>query len=103
MARVVDPVAVGVRFHGLYTLLLNRYYIDELYARAIDVLAIAPGARLAVFDRRALDGLVNGVADLTLRAGSRLRTVQTGRIPQYGLVMLAGVAVIALALLLAPR
>ncbi len=48
----------------------------------------------AEFDRRVIDGIVNGLAWLTLRAGSALRPIQTGDVQSYGVVMVGGAFVI---------
>jgi NADH-quinone oxidoreductase subunit L len=102
VSRAIDPARVGATFRGLYTLLLNRYYVDELYMWLIDKVAIGVAAGLSTFDRMGLDGLVNGVANSWRVFGSGLRTMQTGRVQNYGLVLFAGVALIAFGLLLGP-
>jgi NADH-quinone oxidoreductase subunit L len=98
-AYAVEPLA---RFGGIYALLLNRYYVDELYMWLIDKLAIGVAFSLSIFDRQVLDGLVNGVASLFGLGGRALRTIQTGRVQNYGLVLFGGVAVIALVLVIVP-
>jgi NADH-quinone oxidoreductase subunit L len=94
-----EPLA---RFGGVYTLLARRYYIDELYMWLIDIFAIGLARVASVFDRQALDGVVNGVARLFADGGRALRTVQTGRVQNYGLVLFGGLAVIAIVLIAAP-
>jgi len=89
------------RLGGVYTLLYNRYYIDELYMWLIDKLAIGLSYVVALFDRQGLDGLVNGIARLFAQTGSGLRGMQTGRVQNYGLVLFGGMAVIALVLVAA--
>ena len=53
------------QFFGMYRLLLNKYYIDELY----DLIFVEPlkrlGALLDWFDRTVIDGIVRGVGRLT--------------------------------------
>ena len=53
------------RFSGAYRVLLNKYYMDELY----DLLFVEPlkrlGALLDWFDRTVIDGIVRGVGRLT--------------------------------------
>lgn len=53
------------KFSGMYRLLLNKYYIDELY----DLIFVEPlkrlGALLDWFDRTVIDGIVRGVGQLT--------------------------------------
>ena len=57
--------ACAARFRGAYTLLLNKYWVDELY----DALVVEPSKQLGrawgVFDRVVIDGIVNGVGRLT--------------------------------------
>jgi hypothetical protein len=57
---------------------------------------------LAIFDRQALDGLVNGLGNAFTNGAQRLRTAQTGRVQNYGLVLFGGMAVIAVAFLAGP-
>ena len=45
------------------------------------------------FDGRFVDGAVNGIARLTESAGGHLRTLQTGSVRQY--VMLLGVGLLS--------
>ncbi|WP_447973712.1 NADH-quinone oxidoreductase subunit L [Nitrospira sp. Kam-Ns4a] len=59
----------AARLPGLYTTLLNKYYVDELY----DAIVVEPTKRLGRlwdwFDRTVVDGIVRGVGRLT-EAGS---------------------------------
>ena len=52
------------KFSGVYTTLLNKYYVDELY----DLLFVEPlkrwGVLLDWFDRTVVDGIVRGVGHL---------------------------------------
>jgi NADH-quinone oxidoreductase subunit L len=98
-----DLAKVGVPQNGLHRLLLNKYYVDELY----DSLFVRPvfamsGWCARVFDAGLIDGAVNGVAELVGRASGRLRHVQTGFVMNYALTMLIGVVAL-LGLLLWPR
>jgi len=96
--RTGYAVALGERFRGLYTLLLHRYYVDELYMWLIDRTAIASGLLLTVFDRQALDAAWTGVAELFRNGGRLIRLSQTGRLQNYGLALFGGMAIIALVL-----
>jgi NADH-quinone oxidoreductase subunit L len=75
----------------------RAYRVDDIYGATI----VAPGRRLAEaaafkVDLPIVDGLVNGVAWLIARLGSVVRTVQTGFVRNYGVVLVAGViAVVA--------
>ncbi|MEO6667498.1 MAG: NADH-quinone oxidoreductase subunit L [Nitrospiria bacterium] len=55
----------ATRMQGLHTLLLNKYWIDELYDATVVEPAKWLGRAWDVFDRVVIDGAVNGVARLT--------------------------------------
>jgi NADH-quinone oxidoreductase subunit L len=96
---VTEPLA---RFGFAYELLARRYYIDEFYMWLIDKLVIGVSYAVAAFDRQGLDRLVNAVADGFASGGRVLRTIQTGRVQNYGLALFGGMAVIALVLVIVP-
>jgi len=97
---VTEPL---LRFGAAYRILSRRYYIDEFYMWLIDVFAIGLANVLSVFDRQALDEVGNGLARLLAQSGRGLRTAQTGRVQNYGLVLFGGMAVIGLVLVVLPR
>jgi NADH-quinone oxidoreductase subunit L len=108
--------ACAARFRGAYTLLLNKYWVDEAY----DAVFVDPSKRLGrvwgVFDRVVIDGIVNGVGRLTTggawlstwiekyilyaflnvigygnHVGARvLRRLQTGYVHHYAFILVVG-------------
>ncbi|MBX3026897.1 NADH-quinone oxidoreductase subunit L [bacterium] len=95
------PDRIAARLRGLYTLLWNKYYVDELY----DALVITPYVRLSRYfwqtvDARWVDGAVNGVGDLVRVLGGRARRIQTGNVQAYALAMLIGAMVVVAALVI---
>jgi len=67
-----------------YRLLVNKYYVDELYDAAV----VTPGRTFAaavdeVVDRGVVDGLVNLVAFVVGAFGQLLRPLQTGFVRNY--------------------
>ena len=81
---------------AFYRLLLNKYYVDELYDRAIVRPFTAFSAWLArVFDPLVIDGIANGIAGTARRASELWQGLQTGNVQHY----LVGFLVGALALL----
>lgn len=77
----------------------------DLYQDAInETLFMRPGQYLTrflvFFDNRVVDGAVNGLAALIGGISGRTRRLQTGFARSYALSMLAGAAVIALAVVL---
>jgi NADH-quinone oxidoreductase subunit L len=84
------------RFAGLHRLLLNKYYVDELYDSAIvqPIKQLSTGGLWKGVDAGLIDGMVNGVG-LTVRAGSGgLRRVQTGSVRTYAASLFLGVVLI---------
>ena len=88
--------AVAERFAGVQRLLLNKYYVDEVYDAAIvqPIRIVSDEALWKVVDVRIIDGAVNGVAE-TVGGGSEvLRRVQTGSVRTYAASLLLGVVMI---------
>jgi NADH-quinone oxidoreductase subunit L len=80
----------------VYRLLLNRFYIDELYQLIIDKIVLAAGRVVALFDRIVVnDSGVNGTGELTDYAGWLGKHPQTGKLPNYALAIVVGIIVIA--------
>jgi NADH-quinone oxidoreductase subunit L len=102
--RTTDlPVRIGKAFKGLYTILYNKYYIDELYNYTIirPTMWFANHVLVAITDAKIIEGIVNGVPGAIGRFSQSLRKIQTGLVEHYGIFMAAGaVFIIALALLL---
>jgi NADH-quinone oxidoreductase subunit L len=118
----ISPEAMGQRFKPIYTLLYNKYYIDEIY----DAVIIRPTYRLAdflwSFDARVVDGLVNlhgsvtvglstvklwfdtyiidgtanGLGIIVGAASSVFRLMQSGRLAHYLLAIFFGMLVLIL-------
>jgi NADH-quinone oxidoreductase subunit L len=79
----------------------NVWYWDNFY----DAIFGRPGTKLASFaattvDQQIIDGAVNGVGALVMKKAKALRTIQTGQVRQYALVLLAGVAALLVFLLM---
>ena len=86
---------VGEPRTALRALLLNAYYVDALYDRAIVRPLLALSVVLArVFDLGVIDGIVNGVGRAVMAGGTGLRRLQTGYVVNYALTMLAGAVVL---------
>jgi NADH-quinone oxidoreductase subunit L len=73
----------------------NKFYVDELYGRAI----VLPGKALANFsaytlDARGIDGVVTGTGGLIAAISDRARRVQTGYVRNYAATFLLGVVIL---------
>jgi NADH-quinone oxidoreductase subunit L len=97
----VKAEQIGQPRTPLRALLLNAYYVDALYDRAIVRPLLALSEVLArAFDLGLIDGIVNGIGRGVLAWGAGLRRVQTGYVVNYALTMLAGAVVVVAFLLL---
>ncbi len=116
------PARVAERFAGLYRLLYNKYFVDELYdatvirgvlnlmrflARFDQVVidGLVNGSAWLVrgvavlsgwIDKVFVDGLVNGAAAICKDAGAVLRKLQTGRIQSYAYAVVTGVLLLVI-------
>ena len=89
--------AIASRFPAIHRILLNRYYMDDLYQWVIDRMALAFSRFVALFDRAVVNDYGVDGAGLSMRlAGWWLRLTQTGRLYNYGAAMVAGALVIVL-------
>src|SRR5713226_962243 len=89
-----DPAAVTRAAGPLYRLLVNKYFVDELYDhRIVELFRAAFGAMWA-FDVHVIDGLANRLGWLAATGGSSLRRAQTGIVGNYALTIVAGLLLV---------
>jgi NADH-quinone oxidoreductase subunit L len=87
--------AVRRRLGPVNTLVRHKFFVDEIYATLI----VAPAQLTAsffagVFDRRVIDGGVNGVATVVAKASGSWRRLQSGFVRNYAVAILGGAAVL---------
>ncbi len=88
---------IARRFAPIHRILLNKYYMDDLYQWLIDRVALAFSRFVALFDRAVVNDLgVDGMALSVRIAAFRLRLMQTGRLHNYGMAMAVGLVALAL-------
>ncbi len=83
------------RIGPVYTLVRQKFFVDEIYATVV----ASPARLLASFcagviDRRVIDGAVNGVGTLVSRAAGSWRHVQTGFVRSYAVGVFLGASVL---------
>jgi NADH-quinone oxidoreductase subunit L len=115
LRRILGPIFVGMHnkwwVDELYDLLIIRPYValaaffadivdwrfwhdwfhDSVLARSFRGLAWWLSQ---AFDLKVIDGIANGLADVTKGVAARLRTLQTGYVRNYALSVLAGVLLV---------
>jgi NADH-quinone oxidoreductase subunit L len=95
------PLRIKDRFGKLYSLLLGKYYVDEIYG----ALFVRPVTKFASMlwnsvDSLVVDGAVNGSASAVKAGSGLLRRIQTGALQSYALsIALGAVAILAFWLL----
>jgi len=80
------------RFRGVYKLLYNKYWVDEIYSTVIvrPTLWLAEKVVLGFMDGVIIEGFVNGIPALIGVFSQRVRRVQAGLLSGYALIMTIG-------------
>jgi NADH-quinone oxidoreductase subunit L len=94
------PDSIVGSFKGLYTLVYNKFYVDEIYDAAV-VKPVVNGSRVVLWrgaDVGLIDGIVNGTGTLARKIGGGLRLMQSGNIRSYATWVLLGSVVVIVAL-----
>jgi NADH-quinone oxidoreductase subunit L len=90
------PKLLAERWKGLYTLVYNKYYVDEIYeVLFIDSLKNLGKGLWKGFDEFIIDGSINGTAYLIGLLSGAMRKMQTGLVQNYAFSMIIGGIVIA--------
>jgi NADH-quinone oxidoreductase subunit L len=95
--RPETPAELIRRFGALHTFLSHKWYFDEL----IDILVVRPALAVGrfanrTFERLVVDGIVSGTEGTVRGAGGVVRAVQNGFVRSYALLLIAGLAGLAL-------
>ena len=87
-----------------YTTLLNKYYVDELYAAAVvkPLLWISTNVLWKVADVAGIDGAVNGIAEGATAIGDGVRHTQSGNTRSYAVWVVVGALVVIAVILFWP-
>jgi NADH-quinone oxidoreductase subunit L len=95
---MADSVAGSAK--GLYNLVYNKYFVDELYDAAV-VNPLVSGSRTVLWkgvDAGLIDGAVNGVGSRAQGFGSILKLLQSGNIRSYATWVLFGSVLVIVAI-----
>jgi len=88
--------ALAKSMKPVYMTLLNKYYVDELYAAAIvkPLLWISTNVLWKAADVAAIDGAVNGIAEGATAIGDGVRHAQSGNTRSYAVWVVVGALVV---------
>jgi len=95
------PEKLERNLHGPYRLLLNKYYMDEIYLALIvrPLLWISTNVLWHVVDEGLIDGTVNGAAHVASATGKELRKLQSGNARSYASWVVIGAVGVTVVLL----
>ena len=90
------PEQRQARWQGTYDLLVNTWYVDELYARVVvrPIYRLSSNGLWRVFDIGFIDRIVNGVGRIVRLDGEFLSALQTGYARTYALTLVVGAIVV---------
>jgi len=91
----VSPAKMTERFKGIYTVLYNKYYVDE-FVEAVIIRPLLAFSRWLwhVMDDGIIDGIVNLVGKIAILFGLIFRRIQTGYVQNYAAFIVLGVILI---------
>ena len=90
------PQKIADGLNGFYTAVLNKYYVDELYAKLF-VKPLVDGSTSILWqgvDRKVIDDTVNNAADGARHVSDEVRHMQSGNLRSYAGWIAAGSAVV---------
>jgi NADH-quinone oxidoreductase subunit L len=100
VARPGMADSFAASMNGLYTLVYNKYFVDEIYDAAV-VDPLVGGSRVVLWkgvDVGLIDGAANGVGARARNVGSLLRLIQSGNIRSYATWVLFGSVLLIVAM-----
>ena len=97
--KVPEDLAKNLR--APYTLLLNKYYVDEIYLALIvrPLLWLSTNVLWHVVEEGMIDGTVNGAGHVAREAGGELRKLQSGNARSYAAWVVIGAVGVTVLLL----
>jgi NADH-quinone oxidoreductase subunit L len=90
------PERIASSLGGLYTLVYNKYFVDEIYDATV-VNPMITGSRTVLWhgvDQGVIDGAVNGVGSQSQGIGGILKLLQSGNIRSYATWVVIGAVVV---------
>jgi NADH-quinone oxidoreductase subunit L len=84
------------KIHGIYLMVLHKYYVDEAYSSIFvkPLLALSTVVFWRGIDQGVIDGLVNGAGETSKDIGNELRRIESGNIRSYAAWVAAGGALV---------
>jgi NADH-quinone oxidoreductase subunit L len=96
VAKPYLPQKIADSLGSFYNAVLNKYYVDELYAK-IFIKPLVDGSTAILWqavDRKVIDDTVNSAADGARHVSDEVRHMQSGNLRSYAGWIAAGAAVV---------
>ena len=94
------PKEIADSLQGLYKLLFNKYWVDEIYDRVFVQGVIKIGSFFYAFDKYVIDGLVvDGIGWLAEQAGRILGYLQGGNVQRYATYIVVAIVLFIVSVL----
>ena len=100
VANPALPESIANSLKGVYTVVYNKYFVDEAYDAAV-VRPVVGGSRFLLWrgvDVGIIDGIANGIGSRARDLGGVLRMLQSGNIRSYATWVVFGSVVVIVAL-----
>ena len=92
---LAGDAVVKRRLGRFYKVMQNKFYFDEIYEAILIKPFVWLGQNFVMaFDKFVIDGIVNGVGNFMLFLGDGIKTLQSGLVGQYALMIVIGVVFI---------
>lgn len=84
-------------FGPFYKWASNKFYFDEIYMFVTKkILFNSVAAPIAKFDKKIVDGTMEGIGNKTVVVAEKIKGMQSGKVQDYAFAFVAGVVIIAL-------
>jgi NADH-quinone oxidoreductase subunit L len=96
LSKPSKPAELAKSMKSAYNTLLNKYYVDELYAAVVvkPLLWLSTRVLWQTVDVQMIDGAVNGIAHGTTEVGDNVRQAQSGNTRSYAVWVVIGALIV---------
>jgi NADH-quinone oxidoreductase subunit L len=96
LRRPEIAAAMASRFPGVHRVLLNKYYVDELYDTTVvqPIKIVSEDGLWRGMDARVVDGAVNGTGQVVAGVSAVIRLFQNGSVKTYASFLFLGAVMI---------
>ncbi len=91
---IIKSSSIVKALKPIHTLLMNKYYLDNLYYWFAEKILYGIARLAEFFDLYGIDGVVNAITLFTVGFANRLKKIQTGRIQGYASMVILGVVLL---------